>query len=69
MAYQILQNNVVDDVLTGIQIAKEFQEQLVDEAISLIERKCVESTQEFRYAILTQESLQQKKYFQHPYSL
>ena len=58
LAQNLLQNPEFDQIKKGIEIAKSFQEAIVNEAIFLIDRKGIYLTNSnFRWAALKKETI------------
>lgn len=50
-------------------MAIEFQKALITEANFLLEKKAILPCSDFRYVNISSDTLQEKKFFSHPFSL
>ena len=59
----------VESLEKGIQLAIEQQKAIIQQGTILIEKKAVNPSADFRYAIISSDILDQVKFFHHPISL
>lgn len=53
----------------GIDLTKDFQKALVNEAVLMLEKRFINPCASFSYAIIKGDSFEQRKYFKHPMAL